>query len=432
MKMCGSSLVANEGLDDGDECRACSKTASTSTALSSTAFSSTPMGSGPSRPAIYPPSAFDTYGSRRRRAYSLPGHGYPFCAYPLAARDGVRLTGVAADPQQPAVAPVVVTVQNPPVQQQQPMFAMAQPFQMPAMQMPAMQMQMPVPAPGPPPVVPAAVVPVMSSPMAPFPGPGHGHAQMPEPRVPRHRTPRRRRFTDFYRQPNAHVHVEHDDDDDEGPFRPPSAPPGVHSVHHHHHNPLPTPPRDVWQQEPYRETLEGLERPLPSLHVDGATQMMFVADDVRPPPRPHQPPTSFVGNLFGSRKDKGRKRRSFGGHHPHDGHTSFVFMPPQTQGGGRPAPIKFNHLGELAGFVNHSPYRVMHGDQTYPTAIHLFEALKFPHRPDIMRQIRETPDVNAAYALSSHYQAQARSDWGQVFLGVVRVSSFRVCSSVPR
>ncbi|KAK7060510.1 hypothetical protein VNI00_001275 [Paramarasmius palmivorus] len=94
-------------------------------------------------------------------------------------------------------------------------------------------------------------------------------------------------------------------------------------------------------------------------------------------------------------------------------------------------PIHFSQFSPApySGFLNHSPHRVLYSNRTYPTATHLFEALKFlPRRPDLAAQISQTPSVPDVYRLSSSWQKDVRSDWGQVFLSMmeeVLMSKFR-------
>lgn len=88
----------------------------------------------------------------------------------------------------------------------------------------------------------------------------------------------------------------------------------------------------------------------------------------------------------------------------------------------RPPPVRFDHMSPLSGFMNHSPHRVLYQNNTYPSALHLLEALKFlGHRPDLADRIRAVRDVQDVYPLSASMQEFVRSDWGQVFLQTVGV-----------
>ncbi|KAI0265889.1 DUF1768-domain-containing protein [Gloeopeniophorella convolvens] len=60
---------------------------------------------------------------------------------------------------------------------------------------------------------------------------------------------------------------------------------------------------------------------------------------------------------------------------------------------------------------------VMYEDELYPTALHLFEALKFyEHRPDIADRIRECARVEDVAVISAQYEPDTRRDWGNIAL----------------
>jgi predicted NAD-dependent protein-ADP-ribosyltransferase YbiA (DUF1768 family) len=167
-------------------------------------------------------------------------------------------------------------------------------------------------------------------------------------------------------------------------------------------------------------------------------------------------PVSRLGSLFGSsskRKGKSRKglfrafstsgsdSESGGRHHRSNTVTSFVIPPTAAMphgintytGSGAPLqtmpvpdrgpPVKFDHTGELCGFVNHSQHRVLYKNKMYPTAMHLLEAMKFTEHPNLQERIRKCADVGDMYPLSASFQDHVRPDWGQVFLKTVRLFS---------
>ncbi|KAH7870468.1 uncharacterized protein C8R40DRAFT_1125900, partial [Lentinula edodes] len=69
------------------------------------------------------------------------------------------------------------------------------------------------------------------------------------------------------------------------------------------------------------------------------------------------------------------------------------------------------------GFFPHSPHRVLHNNNIYPTATHLHEALKYlPAHPTIANQIRLCVNLNDVYPLSAANTAYVRPDWGAIFL----------------
>jgi hypothetical protein len=80
-----------------------------------------------------------------------------------------------------------------------------------------------------------------------------------------------------------------------------------------------------------------------------------------------------------------------------------------------------------SSFLNHSPHRVMYRNMIYPTATHLFEAMKFiDDRPDRAEIIRNTESVEQVFRLSEGWvrdfgpeRAGLRPDWATVFLSKV-------------
>ena len=102
-------------------------------------------------------------------------------------------------------------------------------------------------------------------------------------------------------------------------------------------------------------------------------------------------------------------------------------------------PIIFSQsTPEFFGFLNHAPFRVMYQNKTYPTATHLYEALKYipdnaappgwNPRPDLAQQICMTRNVADVYSLSASFRQFERPDWGLVFLRVV----CRFCAFSPQ
>ncbi|KAG2155149.1 uncharacterized protein EDB93DRAFT_1248103 [Suillus bovinus] len=262
----------------------------------------------------------------------------------------------------------------------------------------------------------------------------------------------RPRFTDFY-QPADHPISMPEPYLSDVPFRPPTVPPIRMATRQ---NPLPSPPKDIWNTTPYRQVLQELPKDITlSFNVEHITEM----EDMLAQPAG---PISRLGKLFGSsskRKGKSRKGlfRTFstsgsdsesGAHHQHQHQhhhhhrsntvTSFVIPPTAAvphgyAGSGAPPqampvpdrgpPIRFDHTGELSGFVNHSPHRVLYKNKMYPTAMHLLEAMKFTEHPTLQERIRKCTDVGDMYPLSAGFQDHVRPDWGQVFLRIVRLFS---------
>ncbi|KAI0065856.1 DUF1768-domain-containing protein [Artomyces pyxidatus] len=78
-------------------------------------------------------------------------------------------------------------------------------------------------------------------------------------------------------------------------------------------------------------------------------------------------------------------------------------------------PIRFSGYGPYAGFLHHSEHKVLFEEELYPTALHLYEALKFlQHRPDIADRIRECARPEEVYAISTAEATQTRADWHSI------------------
>ncbi|KAJ3511336.1 hypothetical protein NLJ89_g4159 [Agrocybe chaxingu] len=96
-------------------------------------------------------------------------------------------------------------------------------------------------------------------------------------------------------------------------------------------------------------------------------------------------------------------------------HPSIAPVPPVPSS---PPAIRFDQESpNLHMFMNHSPHRILWQNKIYPSALHLHEALRFlDHRPDIAERIRNTPEVHDVYPLSMSYQQFQRPDWSQKYL----------------
>ncbi|KJA29704.1 hypothetical protein HYPSUDRAFT_196051 [Hypholoma sublateritium FD-334 SS-4] len=93
-------------------------------------------------------------------------------------------------------------------------------------------------------------------------------------------------------------------------------------------------------------------------------------------------------------------------------HSADAMFPPVPPNPSSPPAVRFDQDSPYAVFMNHSPHRVVYRSITYPTAAHLFEAMKFiDNHPDIAENIRACPDVNALYSLASQYTSSVRPDW---------------------
>ncbi|KAL4081358.1 DUF1768-domain-containing protein [Scleroderma yunnanense] len=403
------------------------------------------MGGNSSRPVVSPtpvpgmvPVIYDALpkSRNRRRAFSTsfayrPAATYGYPMYP-------QMTAYHPRPQpQPQFAPVQVSFMTQPQQQpMQPVQTIRPVLSLPQAFMPVTAAQPVVTAPAP------AVYPVAATVQAPRVTQAYmppADRVIPPPPVVMPDTPRmhasRTRFTNFYRPANGPMPMS----DLDVPFRPPFVPPITDPMRH---NPLPQLPADIWENSPYRKVLNN--RPRDSTQLLSPTghlqQVPFDPVEPRCHDYRHYDHPSMFSSLFGSRGDTG-KGKSNGGlfrshgvdmpsdlgpsnRHDHDHHraptvTNIVIPPPPVPESERPPPIKFNHLGDLGGFVNHSRHRILYRNKTYPSAVHLLESMKFVDKPDIAERIRLALDADEVYRLSTQYHEHVRPDWGHVFLKVL-------------
>ncbi|KAG6840098.1 hypothetical protein C0991_008996 [Blastosporella zonata] len=71
-----------------------------------------------------------------------------------------------------------------------------------------------------------------------------------------------------------------------------------------------------------------------------------------------------------------------------------------------PQRIIFDENSDRSYYFMHSPHPIFYEDETYPTAAHLLEALKFlPGHPAIAKRIRLTQDLQQAQQISAENQA---------------------------
>lgn len=103
------------------------------------------------------------------------------------------------------------------------------------------------------------------------------------------------------------------------------------------------------------------------------------------------------------------------------------FPPPSPPPGEAPGvqdAVVVSSNTDYASFLNHSPHRVLYQNKTYPTAVHLFEAMKYlPHREDLADRIRTAPTVQEVYQMTgsgnAEWVGEIRRNWGEVMLDVL-------------
>ncbi|KAJ7460556.1 hypothetical protein FB451DRAFT_1181589 [Mycena latifolia] len=87
-----------------------------------------------------------------------------------------------------------------------------------------------------------------------------------------------------------------------------------------------------------------------------------------------------------------------------------------------PAPIHFSRsTPQYFAFLNYSPHPIMYNDVEYPSAMHLHEAMKYlPNNPALAERIRACPDISGVHPLSEELTRMSpdavRSDWGTAYL----------------
>lgn len=62
----------------------------------------------------------------------------------------------------------------------------------------------------------------------------------------------------------------------------------------------------------------------------------------------------------------------------------------------------------------------------YPPSEHLFQCLKFPHRPEIAKAIRKAESASDAVRMAKKNATDVRKGWRQEGLNIIAVSSKRV------
>lgn len=209
----------------------------------------------------------------------------------------------------------------------------------------------------------------------------------------------------------------------------------------HEDNPLPAPPRNLYDFTPHRQVLS---LPTTAALLTGAMSDRL-AEQARPQkglkgffksrskkrdrtvyvPVPHMAGEDPSLNGFAAlnrRADDAHASTSNIGHasssHHHD-QTPYPEMAVPPPGFIQPMEEPFlfpNGNDTLMAFeLAHPGYPVVHENRTYPTAFHLFEAYKFfdsrPELAESLRRMRETQDVSFFVGQNAH---DGREDWSQV------------------
>ncbi|KAL1742815.1 hypothetical protein HDZ31DRAFT_42386 [Schizophyllum fasciatum] len=298
-------------------------------------------------------------------------------------------------------------------------------------------MQMPVPQPTPAPPASTYAQPMPSYTPAPQPPP-------PEPTQPRHHSRRSRHRSD---QPDARDLLRH-------PYSPqpegaPAFGPGI-TVEARPENPLPPPPRDLYEFSPWKRLVglpttdflmrEGWQRPDVDAQLPpdpDSKRGGFLRAFGRKDKRAKQPGGVRYVPVFPDRigEDAGALGAGGGGSTSGHGHTrsrsepveledltrgwQHNFVQPQPGAAAQPAPgravIYFTHETPYPGWMQHSAHRVIYNGCEYPSAHHLYEALRFEGREDIQRMIRAVP-AHATNDVVMRHQAAANPIFDETYM----------------
>jgi hypothetical protein len=200
-------------------------------------------------------------------------------------------------------------------------------------------------------------------------------------------------------------------------------------------NPLPPPPRDLYESSPYKSLLT-LPQTAALLTTEFTTKL-----------KEEKKPRKGLFRAFSSRKREKEEAKDSGLHvfpivinNPPASHNNMPPMPPipPLHQGGVPGPssshsrvpahfpndpeaIRYNEDTDYSSFMNHSPHRIFYNDKEWPTATHLVEAQKYlPSHPQIAEEIRLCGDIAHVYPISANYQQYQNPTWSQNHLEVVR------------
>ncbi|PCH40759.1 hypothetical protein WOLCODRAFT_162519 [Wolfiporia cocos MD-104 SS10] len=229
-------------------------------------------------------------------------------------------------------------------------------------------------------------------------------------------------------------------------------------------NPLPRPPEDIFASRPEMALLlDSLRRPLDEARLKraltlpaGGTLNVAVTSSTTPSSagrNGHQRKGSLF-SVFGSRRrreeDEDQAQNAttqvvyaMPGVQVPDGRTAFVYTQTPTSAApvhsNTPVPmpvpepalapraltphshsvLRIEATNDLGGLAHASPHRVHYERRTYPSAAHLFEAMKFlggesPASADVAELIRNARSVEEARTLADAHRAHVRPDWPHI------------------
>lgn len=251
------------------------------------------------------------------------------------------------------------------------------------------------------------------------------------------------------------------------------------------HNPLPTPPKNLFELSPYIHLLQDLKRPIDesslrrshTVHLSQSTPVYTAMPQYAAPPQHGMQPDRKhkKGGLFrtlsarlGRRRhytdsddsdDPSRPAGAYGAApmmQPIPEGSAFMYAsvlpnvnpspapggmgatpgvspmpmpapspgPPSRPVTPRPPPIRIEHNSPYGNLLPSSQHRVIWNRKRYPTATHLFEAFKFlDHKPELAETVRTcSNNPNQASTIAASLGEHVRRDWDNVVVQLVRIT----------
>ncbi|OJT10486.1 N-glycosidase YbiA [Trametes pubescens] len=91
-----------------------------------------------------------------------------------------------------------------------------------------------------------------------------------------------------------------------------------------------------------------------------------------------------------------------------------------------PRPIRIDRTNRYHGLLHMSPHKVHYGNKSYPTVLHLIEALRFlPGHPENAEEVRRCGTAEEAAAISGSMRSRWRGDLEQVFSELVEEALYQ-------
>lgn len=89
-----------------------------------------------------------------------------------------------------------------------------------------------------------------------------------------------------------------------------------------------------------------------------------------------------------------------------------------------PRPIRIDRTNRYHGLLHMSPHKVHYANKSYPTVLHLIEALRFlPGHPESAEEVRRCGTAEEAAVIADSMRSRWRGDLEQVFTELVSALS---------